>query len=329
MKRVIPLWIKCPAAVALNQFGRLPLNIVFSNIRWSFTQNRNCSTDVKNRVYHKTQRTLCRYLSRKYGSLIDEICSDGFQGTYVENAPIWVFWWQGLENAPEIIKICIANLQKNAGSHPVHVVDSQNYQEYIQVPDHIAQRLQQKKISITHFSDYVRMKLLAEHGGMWSDATIFAKTPIKEEIFHSPIWTVRNPGLDPVNISGWEWAINFLGGWKGNVLFRSLAEVLERYWLDHSMVADYFLTDCLVRVIYDRCDAVKDFINEVKPSNAAFNYYQKRFHEPLDEQSYELEKISENWLYKVSWKNEYKEQAADGRDTFYGRWKKDFGADSR
>ena len=324
---MIPLWIKCPIAMFRQQIGRLPWRIVLSNLRWSFTQNRACSDKIKNKVYQKTQRTLCHYLDKKYGSCIDEVCKNNFKGKYVENAPVWVFWWQGVESAPDIIKICIVNIKKNAGNHPVYVVDSENYQKYIQVSDHIMQKLQQRKMSITHFSDYVRMHLLAQHGGIWIDATIFVKQPIEEAVFLTPIWTVRNPGLYTVNISQWEWSINFLGGWQGNDLFRALAEVLDRYWMEHCMVADYFLTDCLMRVIYERCDAIRASIEEVKPSNANFYFFQNRFNMSLDTQIYECERNSKNWLYKVSWKGEYKEQTADGMETFYGRWKKDFGTE--
>ena len=324
MTKWIPLWMKCPIALFLNQVGKLPMNIILSNIRWSFTQNRECSIEIKDKAYQKAQRTLCRYLSRRYGDLIDEICWGAHQGTYSDNAPFWVFWWQGIESAPEIIKICVSNMKKNAGNHPVRVIDSQNYHQYIQIPDHVSQKLQQRKISITHFSDFLRMKLLSEHGGMWLDATVFVNDPIREDIFRVPIWTVRNPGLDMTNVSRWEWSINFMGGWQGNVLFKALAQVLDRYWLEHEIVADYFLTDCLVRVVYDRCAVVKTWVDDIKPSNAHFYFYQERFSKPLDELCYENERSSETWAYKVSWKEQYMEQTADGRDTYFGRWKKDF-----
>lgn len=329
MIKCIPLWIKCPVAVLLNQMGRLPLKLVFNNIYWSFIQNRNCTDAAKDRAYRKVQRSLCRYLSRKYGSSIHEICSNGSHGSYVENAPIWLFWWQGFQSAPEIIRICISNIQKNAGSHPVYVVDSQNYKDYVQIPEHIEQKLQRKTMSITHFSDYVRMKLLAEHGGLWIDSSIFAQSPIEAAVFEKPIWTLRNPGCDTTNISDWNWTIGVLGGWKNHALFLAVSEVLSRYWAEHNLVADYFMMDCVVRTVYDQCSLIKGDIDAVQPNNRRFYWLQENANQPFDAQMYQTELDSGTWLYKVSWKGQYEEKTADGRDTFYGRWKKDYGAAPR
>lgn len=326
MKKYIPLWVKSPVSVFLHQIGRLPPGIVIRNIHWSFTQSGNCSDEFRERVHLKVQKTVYHYLLQKYGNCIDEICADGTQGNPVENAPIWVFWWQGEQNAPDIIKTCIRNIQKNRATHPVNVVDGENYQNFIQIPEHIVKKLKQGKISVTHLSDYLRMKLLAEHGGLWVDATVFVQKPLEEVLFQVPIWTVRNPGDDSMNISNWEWSINFMGGWKGNALFCAVAEVLERYWKDHDMVAAYFMTDCLIRVIYDRYEAIKNMIQAVPPSNGHYYYFLENFSMPLDSESYGRELHSDTWLYKVSWKGQYEERLPDGQETVYGRWKKDFGA---
>lgn len=326
MKKWIPLWLKCGISVFIHQIGRLPLKIVLRNVQWVITQSRNCSAEKKDKVYQKVQQTVCRYLSKKYADRIENVLSQASQGIREENAPIWVFWWQGVENAPYLVQTCIESIKKNAGSHPVNVVDAENYLHYVQVPGHIRKKLQDRKISITHFSDYLRMALLAEHGGMWVDATVFVQKTMAEEIFRWPIWTVRNPGDDTVNISGWKWAINFIGGWKGNVLFRAAAEVLDCYWQEHDMVADYFMTDCLVRVIYDKCAMVRELIDAIPSSNSNFYYFLENFNLPLDRQSYVNELNSETWAYKISWKGNYECKLSDGRDTLYGKWKTDFGA---
>ena len=325
MKKWIPVWIKSPIVLFFQQIGRLPLRIIWQNMRWSFTQNRSCSDAVKEKVHLQLQQTVCEYLLQKYGSCMDEICAAGSVGCPAENSPIWVFWWQGEQNAPEIIKSCIMNIRKNGGDHPVRIVDSENYLRYVAIPDHILKKVQQKRISVTHLSDYLRMKLLAKHGGLWIDATVFVQKPIDGALFKAPIWTVRNPGDDAMNISNWEWSINFIGGWKGNLLFCTVAEVLDRYWKEHDLVAAYFMTDCLIRIIYDRHGEVRSMIASVPPSNGHYYYFQESFNTALDIAEYEEELAGETWLYKVSWKGKYQDQLSDGSETVYSQWKKDFG----
>ena len=42
---------------------------------------------------------------------------------------IWICWWQGLENAPEIVKRCVASIQKHAGNHKIIMITDENYKE--------------------------------------------------------------------------------------------------------------------------------------------------------------------------------------------------------
>lgn len=326
MKKNIPLWVKCPIAVLQREFGHLPLRIVWGNVYSSYMQYSNCSASAKDKANIKSQTAVCRYLSGKYGDRISEICTSDVQGEPTPNAPIWVFWWQGLSEAPYIIQTCIRNIRKNAGEHLVHIVDQKTYKDHVQIPEHIEQRLQNGEISLAHFSDYLRMKLLAEHGGLWTDATVFVKKPIDEAVFRMPIWTVRNPNGDTSNISGWEWSINLLGGWKANGLFRAMVDVMEQYWAEHRMVATYFMTDCMIRMIYDRFEKIRAMITAVAPSNEHYYYFQEKFNLPLDPQDYEQEQNGPTWLYKITWKCRYKETLPDGNETYYARWKREFGA---
>jgi hypothetical protein len=47
---------------------------------------------------------------------------------------IWICWWQGLENAPEIVKRCVASIQKHAGHHKIIMITDENYKEFISFP---------------------------------------------------------------------------------------------------------------------------------------------------------------------------------------------------
>ena len=50
---------------------------------------------------------------------------------------IWVFWWQGLNEAPDLVKTCIKSMQKNANGADVIILSKYNYKNYIDIPDYI------------------------------------------------------------------------------------------------------------------------------------------------------------------------------------------------
>ena len=92
------------------------------------------------------------------------------------NGNIWIFWWQGYDTAPLLVKKCIDSIIKNAGNHPVILITKENWKNYADIPDYIIEKVEKGIITLTHFSDILRMSLVSEHGGLWLDATIFVSS---------------------------------------------------------------------------------------------------------------------------------------------------------
>ncbi|WP_407253388.1 capsular polysaccharide synthesis protein [Klebsiella pneumoniae] len=89
------------------------------------------------------------------------------------NRTIWVYWAQGLDNAPPVVQNCVKTLKENSSpDFVVQVVDDFNLVDYIDIPEIINTRLKEGVISRTHFSDIVRFELLKKHGGVWIDSTV-------------------------------------------------------------------------------------------------------------------------------------------------------------
>ena len=239
--------------------------------------------------------------------------------------PIWFFWWQGIENAPFIIKTCFYNILKNAGAHPVHLIDETNYQNFVSLPTHISEKYLNDTISVTHLSDYIRIKLLSEYGGLWIDGSIFVKNQIPEEVFQKPIWSIRNPGKEKTNVSNWDWTIGVMAGWKRNVLFTTVEQLLSNYWKDHDVPVDYFVMDYLMRIAYEGNEAIQNMINDILPNNEQFYFLQNSANLSLNRDVFENEMRSRNWLYKLSWKGNYAERTECGDITVYARWKQQYG----
>lgn len=321
----IPLWIKCPVAVLFQQLGELPLHVICCNMVRSYTQNTRCADVTVKQVRKMTQKTVYRYLDKRYGAMVERVFEKYTDGMQDNCAPIWIFWWQGQENAPLIIKSNISHIMKKAGNHPVHIVDATNFQNYVMLPPHILEKFQKGKISITHFSDYLRASLLYKHGGLWIDGSIFVRHKIPDDVFMSPIWTIRNPGNDEENISNWDWTIGVMGGWRKNTLFYAVAELLSNYWRDHDIPADYYVMDYMMKLVYEKSDTVKEWVHTVEPTNDQFYYLQNNANLPIDNEKYQKAMNSTTWLYKISWKGQYLLNTSDGQRTVYAQWQEDFG----
>ncbi|RBW46370.1 capsular biosynthesis protein, partial [Psychromonas sp. B3M02] len=77
---------------------------------------------------------------------------------------IWLLWYQGLENAPYLIKKCIASWIKHNPTWEIIVLDESNLHNYITLK---APQETLTKLSPAHRSDLLRLKLLHEYGGVW------------------------------------------------------------------------------------------------------------------------------------------------------------------
>lgn len=56
------------------------------------------------------------------------------QHEIIENQSIFMYWKQGWENAPELVKRCLASIKANAGGHPLILLDETNLAQYVKMP---------------------------------------------------------------------------------------------------------------------------------------------------------------------------------------------------
>ena len=122
----------------------------------------------------KKTHWLDQYLSTRYSSIYAEAKktrSSSFETTENTTRKIWVFWGQGEENMPSLVKACFQQLQKN--NPEVNLVTLDNYSQYLDLPTKIIDRVRKKELTWAFFSDVLRTSLLAVHGGLWLDATVW------------------------------------------------------------------------------------------------------------------------------------------------------------
>ena len=227
----------------------------------------------------------------------------------ITQSVIWTMWWQGESNAPPTVKACIHSMRKNSGNHPVIVLDQSNYKKYVALPQYIEKKREKGVISLTHFSDIIRINLLNTYGGLWLDSTIYVNRQISEEVFEKNFYTVKM-NMPNKGISNNQWC-GFLLGWTAhNVIFEEQAELLCRYWKNEDELVDYLLIDYFFYIIFNEIKQANRELDEV--TEYAGNVL--KMQEKMAETTYE---VSDFPIFsKLNWKSSV-ELSNDGKLTLY------------
>ena len=114
------------------------------------------------------------WLESQYRDVINKYKNLEDNSEYISDISyIWVFWWQGMESMPPLIKACINNLKKKSGNRKVILLTKDNYSNYVNIPVNILNKVKKGQLTYTFFSDILRFNLLSKHGGIWIDATLY------------------------------------------------------------------------------------------------------------------------------------------------------------
>ena len=238
--------------------------------------------------------------------------------------PVWVLWWQGEKNAPEIVRICIESMRKNfpADLAEIHLLTAENIGNYVSFPEYIVEKYNRGIISLTHLSDIIRAELLSEHGGMWIDATYFVAGIVPEDIFNTDeIWTQKfEHPLWTADVVQGRWSINLMKGQAHELLFDFWRDALLFYWQRHDRVIDYYLTDYIIAVAYENLRSVREELENCNCSNPELFALREIINAPFEKEKWK-KLCRETQFFKLSYKVDYVETIEDNTKTFYGHMK--------
>lgn len=192
-----------------------------------------------------------QHLAKKYGKVLKE-----FNAKWQENLPhcerktVWIFWWQGEEAMPPLVRKCYDSVRENMKDWEIVLLSEKNYQQYAEFPIYIHEKLQ-KGITLTHFSDLLRLELLIRHGGLWLDATVLCTNGeipmsiLKSELF---VYRAQKPGADgkATTMSSWlMWAKT------NNRILMGTQAMLYAYWKKNKRLDEYFLLHHFMTIAMD------------------------------------------------------------------------------
>lgn len=231
---------------------------------------------------------------------------------YTQN--VWICWLQGMEQAPELVQKCYASIQRHITDREIVLITAKNRKDYVTFPDYIEQKYEAGIITHTHFSDLLRVALLAKYGGTWIDATVFCSGgTIPKYMLDSDFFVFQNlkPGSDGhvLNISSW-----FITARANNKIVSAVQALLLTYWENNKFLIDYFLLHHFFMLVIDFYS--QEWKAVIPFSNSIPHILLLRLFEPYNEECCnELKKICP--FHKLAYKRAVKEFAKKG--TYYDR----------
>ncbi len=251
----------------------------------------------KREIFEKEQNeSIYNYLREKYHYLIEEYNTKEKKYPKQNKKYIWVFWYQGEENAPVIVKKCIESIKKNSLDYEVIVLNKQNIKKYIDIPEVILKKLENGIITLTHFSDLLRMGLLSKQGGIWVDATCY----ITSNVFKR---------FDAMELNSnckneYKWCAFFIGG-KPNIVFSFCYQLLIDYNKEEDGLIEYFLIDHVLRLCYGEVIGCKNLIDKINIQNNHINELARKFNDISDTKKYKM-LLNNSDFHKLTYKKKFK-----------------------
>ncbi len=230
---------------------------------------------------------------------------------------IWVFWAQGENNMPELVHICYQNAKKLHGDSLI-LITNDNISEYVEIPNYIYDKLKQGIISYTHFSDILRVSLLAKYGGIWIDATCWLACKIPNYILTLDIISSNTKNVTQIPLwSNSRWCAWGIGTNKiKHPYFVFITEMLYKYWEKENYLIDYQLIDFLLYLGYSIIPTAKKSIDLLPEINPDRNKLWNLLNLPYDMEQYKA--ITQNtWLFKLSYKSSL-QKTINGKTTYFG-----------
>lgn len=257
-------------------------------------------------------------LQKKYKGAL-EVFDKEYNGMFCDlprqqSNKVWVCWFQGMEEAPLIVKKCYESLRKNLTDRDIVLITSQNLEEYVTFPQFIMDKWREGKITHTHMTDLLRLELLIKYGGTWIDATVLCtrkREDIPEYFFDSDLFMFQTlkPGRDghPTGLSSW-----YLSACTNNRVLMATRHMLYEYWKKNDDMVDYYLFHDFLTIALEKYDEEQKAI--VPFSNSTPHILLLRLFDRYDERMYSYI-LEQTPFHKLSYK--FTKEQVEMEGTYY------------
>lgn len=214
-------------------------------------------------------------LNKKYKKFLDELEIDPTPQSDEINNNVWVCWFQGIENAPEIVKKCNESVRYYLYDKDIHIITEENMCDYVDLPPYILEKFQKKIIAYAQMADILRTMLLVKYGGMWLDGTVFLTDKIPEYVYSKPLFLLHYKFKDDLTIVKNNW---FIYSQKENRILKAIMQLLFEYWRKENILREYFLWHNFMKMALEKYDADADniyYVSEEMAHDLGYALYKK------------------------------------------------------
>lgn len=249
-------------------------------------------------AYARIQSEVIPYIRIKYAECLDNLIDKHANRklNLGHSRVVWVCWLQGMENAPEIVKVCYASLKRYLTDREIVVISEKNIAEYVTFPEHVQRKFQKGIIPMAQYSDLLRLELLTRYGGTWIDATVLCTgmstqkpQKLQEETgaiikdytdcFDADLFLFQHLKKGEtrfLGISNW-----FITASSNQRVLLILRDLLYQYWKDYDCVVAYFIFHIFFTMIAEKMP--KEIAKMPRKSNKLCFYLEHRLSDEYDE----------------------------------------------
>lgn len=212
----------------LKKLIRIPIN----QIRWFFYF---FIKSPRFELYVKKLDKINRYYFLQVTEDINSNSDNYLKQHYPKELPnkIWIYWEQGENNAPLLVKKCIESWKKHNPNFDIVVLNKITVTQLIDPPE------MPESLPARYKADLYRLMLLNKYGGIWADATTYCHRPINDWLplfFSSGFFMFSNPS-DDRNIENW-----FIASTAHHPLISSWENELKKYLFSYKKLSSaYFI----------------------------------------------------------------------------------------
>lgn len=244
---------------------------LFQKARTKFLEKTVHNSNTRNRLL---QDIALEELRRDYTPVLDRLIRSYPDVPMTYSDKVWVFWRQGYDRAPELIKACFDSVKRNLTDRDIVFLSEENIGQYVRLPAYIEEKRKQGIIPEAQYSDIVRIALLAEHGGLWLDSTVFCTGSALAERFRAwPLFVFKTEDLDRSQETATVASSWLISCYAGVPFIRAVRDLMYAYWEKEKYMKNYFVFHLFVHMVKDRYpEAWKQIpvYNNVSPHVLAF-----------------------------------------------------------
>ncbi len=207
-------------------------------------------------AYSQIQAKVVPHIKKQYETTLKELIAQHSKEElpHSHSNKVWVCWLQGMEHAPEIVKVCQASLHQYLKDRDFVVITEKNIDEFVTFPMHIQQKYLEGKIPMAQYSDMLRLELLTRYGGTWIDSTVLCTGNVNfnnnDNFFDAELFLfqfLKKGDTRFIGISNW-----FITASSNQKVLLILRDMLYQYWKDYNCVVAYFIFHVFFTMIAEK-----------------------------------------------------------------------------